>query len=289
MAPSGMSYEQRMRHRANYYAENRNANRPDRNSGNNLFNFEFTKERMEFVSPYAAMIFLFTILFGGYWMICNITSQVSVTSLDLSSRVMDKIEIPAGNKIYQFDVTQSFLGNTVPQYSELEIELLDKDQKHVYSVYKNLWMENHPNGEGGLSTYSDLEMKFDLEIQKKGTYFLRAIAHSGNLAPVVVSIKKRSLGGGLYIWIYALIFLVLSLLVFFGKDYWGNPQKLLEALPCVEDLKKNKMFLIVFSTVSFVFVACVVVGVTHYGYASCGDETILPTKFMSTDNLIYLG
>lgn len=289
MAPSGMSYEERMRHRAKFYAQHKNVKRPDRNSGNNLFNFEFTDARMKLISPYAVMIFLFAILFGIYALICNITSPVSTTSLNLKDKAQGQINIPEANKIYQFDATQSFLGNGTPQYSELEIELLDKDHKHVYSVYKNLWKELHPNGNGGYSVYTDLKMSFDLEFKKKGTYFVRAIAHSGNVSPVKVSIAKRSLGGGLYIWFYAIIFLVLSLIVFFGKDYWGNPKSLLAAFPNFSELKSNKRFLIVFSAVSLLFVSCVVIGITHYGYASCGDETILPTKFLDTNELIYLG
>lgn len=289
MASSGMSYEERMRHRAKFYAQHKNVERPDRNSGNNLFNFEFTDERMKLISPYAVMIFLFTILFGLYALICNATSLVSTTSLNLSERAVDKIEIPEANKIYQFDVAQSFLGNVTPQYSELEIELLDQDHKHVYSVYKDLWMERHPDGNYGYATYSDLKMSFDLEFKKKGTYFVRAIAHNGNISPVKVSIAKRSLGGGLYIWFYAIVFLVLSLTVFFGKDYWGNPKRLLAAFPDFSEFKSNKKFLIVFSAVSLLFVSCVVIGITHYGYASCGEETILPTKFLDTNKLIYLG
>ncbi|MCJ8289785.1 MAG: hypothetical protein HRT58_04495 [Crocinitomicaceae bacterium] len=289
MAPSGMSYEERMRHRAQFYAEHKGVERPDSDSGNNLFNFEFTTERMKFVSPYAVMIFLFTILFGVYALICNMTSHVSDTSLDLKERAVSEIQIPDANKIYQFDIVQSFFGGILPQYSELEIELLDEDHKHVYSVYKNLWMEQHPNGNGGYSVYNDLKMNFNLEFKKKGTYFVRAIAHNGNLGPVKVSIEKRTLGGGLYIWFYAIVFLVLSAVVYFGKNYWGNPSKLLEAFPSFAELKSNKKFLIVFSIVTALFVTCVVFGITHYGYASCGDGTILPTKFIGTDNLIYLG
>lgn len=278
-----------MRHRAKFYAEHKNVDRPDGNSGNNLFNFEFTTERMKFISPYAVMIFLFTILFGVYALICNMTSHVSHTSLDLKERAMSQIDIPDANKIYQFDIAQSFFGGILPQYSELEIELLDEDHKHVYSVYKNLWMEQHPNGNGGYSVYSDLKMNFNLEFKKKGTYFVRAIAHNANLGPVKVSIEQRTLGGGLYIWFYAIVFLVLSAVVYFGKNYWGNPSKLLEAFPSFSELKSNTTFLIVFSVVTALFVTCVVFGITHYGYASCGDGTILPTKFIGTDNLIYLG
>jgi hypothetical protein len=235
------------------------------------------------------MIFLFTILFGGYYLVCNMTSHVTSTSLDLKSRAEGRIYIDKANKIYQFNAVQSFIGPETPQYSELEIELLDENYKHVYSVFKNIWMERHPNGEGGSSTYSDLKMNFEIELDRKGNYFLRAISHNGNLSPVNVSVEKRSLGGGLYIGFYAILFLSLSVLIFFGKDYWGNPRELLEAFPDFSELKKNKLFLIVFSAVSLLFVSCIVFGITHYGYASGGDETILPTKFIGTNELIYLG
>lgn len=288
MAPSGRSYEERMRHRAKFYAQHKKVSRPS-NSDNNFFNYEFTAERMNAISPYAVMIFLFTILFGVYALVCNMTSSVSDVSLDLNSKAEGRIQIDQANKIYQFDAVQSFTGQETPQYSELEIELLDENHKHVYSVYKNLWMERHPNGEGGSSTYSDLKMNFEIELDQKGSYFLRAISHNGNLSPVHISIEKRSLGGGLYIGFYAILFLSLSILIFFGKDYWGNAGKLLEAFPDLSEIKKNKMFLLVFSAVSLLFVSCIIFGITHYGYASGGEETILPTKFIGTNELIYLG
>ncbi len=104
-----------------------------------------------------------------------------------------------------------------------------------------------------------------------------------------ITTSKRILGGGLYFFFYAILFLALSLVVILGKDYWGTSRKLLESCPGLSELKFNKRFLVVFSVVSIVFVLCIVISVTHYGYASCGEETVLPTKFLGTDKLIYLG
>lgn len=241
------------------------------------------------LSPYAVMIFLFTILFGAYALLTFMSSHVLTAEINLAHQAFEKITIPDEGKLYKFDLVQSFRTTDTPQYSELEIEFLDEDHKHVYSVYKDLWMERHPNGEGGTSVYSDLKMDFQLEFEKKGTYYIRGISHNGNLSPVKVSIEKRTLGGSLYLGFYAIVFLVLSFILFMGKDYWGKPLQLLEAFPSIQELKLNKPFLVVFSAVSLVFVACVVFGITHYGYASCGEETVLPTTFLSTDNLIYLG
>lgn len=289
MPPSRMSYEERKRHRAQFYAKHKNVKRPGYNSDSSFFNFEFSAKKMKLISPYAVMIFLFTILFGSYALLNFMADHVFTTNIIIDQKPIGKITIPKDNKIYVFDVAQTFTFASTPQYSELELEILDKNHKHVYSVYKDLWMERHPNGDGGTSVYSDLKMNFELEFEKKGTYFIRPISHNGNLSPINVSIETRTLGGGLYFGFYAITFLVLSLILFFGKDYWGSPRDLLEACPSINELRYNKRFLIVFSTVSLVFLSCIVISLTHYGYPSCGDKTILPTKFLSTNNLIYLG
>ncbi len=289
MPPSRMSYEERKRHRAQFYAKHKNVKRPNSNGGSNFFNLEFSQKRMKAFSPYAVMIFLFTILFGSYALLSSMSSHVDGKWLDLRDKAHGEITIPQSNKIYQFDIVQSFISGVEPQYSELEIEILDKNHKHMYSVYKDLWMERHPNGQGGTSVYSDLKMNFELEFEKEGNYIVRPISHNGNSSPVYVSVEKRKLGGGLYTGFYAIVFLVLSIVLFFGKDYWGNPRQLFEVFPSISELKANKTFLFVFSVVSAVFVGCIVINITHYGYASCGENSILPTTFLSTNNLIYLG
>jgi len=53
--------------------------------------------------------------------------------------------------------------------------------------------------------------------------------------------------------------------------------------------KITKTFIIAVIIVIFVFISCVVISYTHYGYPHSGDEIRLPSQFFSTNDVIYLG
>lgn len=284
---SRTSFEERKRHREEFYSKHPHVRRPETYKDDSVSSY--SKAWKANFSPYAVLVFCFTIVFGVYWLFARGKIQVQSGAIRFDQEPIEKIKISKADKIYTFHINQSFDSFDTPQYSELEIELLDENKNHVYSFYKDLWLETHSNGEGGFANYSDMEMDFELEIKKAGTYYLRAISHNGNNSTITYFIKSRSLGGNLYIGIYASIFLILSIIIIFGHQQWGGPLELIAMFPPIHALKSNKLFIFTFALCLFIFIACIVINVTHLGYGSFGDETLIPTRFYGTDNVIYIG
>ncbi len=284
---SRTSFEERKRHREEFYAKHPYVRRPETYEDD--YHPTASQSLRVRISPYAVLVFCFAILFGVYWLVTRVQDQVQSGAIRFDQEPIEKIKISKANKIYTFHINQSFASYDTPQYSELEMELLDENKNHVYSFYKDLWLETHSNGDGGYANYSDMDMYFELELEKAGTYYLRAISHNGNNSTITYYIKSRSMGGNLYIGVYAIIFLSISAIFIFGSDYWGNPLDLMAACPSVSVLKSNKLFLVAFAICAFIFLACIVINITHLGYGSFGDETLIPTRFFGTDNVNYIG
>lgn len=287
--PSRTSYEERERRREQFYQTHKNVKRPNASNSDSFFGFVYDPSRKKSVGPLALICYSFTILFFLMWLFSRAETDITSLRIESNGSSMQKITLPNRNKIYDFKMEQFFDSYSVPQYSELEVELLDAQFGHVYTFYKDLWQEYHPNDEGGSSLYSDKEMNFELAIEKKGTYYLRVVSHNGNTGPIAVKIVSRTFGGGMYYGFYALFFAGLSLITYLGKDLWGTPLQLLEAIPDVKELKTNKSFVFCLFIALSLFIGCIIINVSHYGYASGGDERVIPTYFFNTNNVIYIG
>jgi hypothetical protein len=288
MPPSNnTSYAERERHRQEFYARHRNIKPPNKSNNNNIF--AYSEKNRKFVAPLALVSFSFAILFTLAWLFTSATKEVVNGRISMESNSTMNLGMFKGNSIYKFRLRQDFSRYSPPKYSELEIEILDENNDHVYSVFKNLWQEFHSNDEGGRSVYSDVELEFELEIEKKGNYAIRAISHDDNRGDIRCRVNRRDFGGHLYFGVYAILFGLTSLGIFLGRDYWGNPSKLMSALPKMRELKSNKYFLISAGVSTFFFVACVVISYTHYGYASAGEVNKAPSSFSSNAEVIYLG
>lgn len=250
--------------------------------------FEYSEFRMRRLAPIATMVHGFTILFFLSWLFSNSKSVVSECHFIMGSGQLGEIQIPAANKLYTFDLVQTFPGNTTPLYSELEIEILDENYDHVYSVYKDLWQELHPDDEGVSRVYYDTKIKFEIELPKAGKYYLRAISYNNNYTSINGNVYSKFLGG-IYFGLYAIVFGAFSVIFIAGSKRWGDPFTQLGALSKIKDFRRNKLFLTLMVTFVFIYIVSFITAITHYGYAASGDETVLPTIYYLKDNVIYFG
>ena len=154
--------------------------------------FEFSEWAMRRVAPIAMVIYAFTILFIVTWFIGKIDLRVGYFGISPSENQLGVIDIPEDNGIYTFELTQNFPRHSAPLYSELEIEVLNEDYDHAYSVYKDLWQEIHPNDRGTSSIYRDLKIYFELNIKKAGKYYLRGISYNNNDAQISGFVAQKN-------------------------------------------------------------------------------------------------
>lgn len=253
----------------------------------------FSVYRMRFIAPYAMLIYAFTILFLFGWLITKGNARFSTINITPSSLDFSSITIPDDNTIYKFIAHQnlkkgttlkrsSFYSSNQSIYSELEIEILDENYNHMYTVYKNLWVEYYSGVE-----YSDTKLEFEIEIEKAGQYFLKVVSHNKNNGPIRFESYKTH--GSMYFFNYLIFFIILNVILFFGNSYWGTTTMLFNALKKVKSIKNNSKFLIISSLVIILYLGCIVISFTHYGYPSTGDEIRLPTYFFDTKDVLYLG
>jgi hypothetical protein len=253
----------------------------------------FSEFRMRFIAPYAMLIFVFTILFFFGWLITRRNSLISTTQINPTLVNANTIAIPDNNTVYKFIVNQDikrgpnlkkpqFSSSRQSIYSALEIEFLDQDYNHVYSVFKDLWVEEHYSKE-----YSDTKIEFQIEFQNAGQYFVRTKNHNNNNGPI--TIETYIAHGNLYFAKYLIFFIVLNVILFFGNSYWGTTTMLYNAFKKVKSIKHNSNFLIISSIVIIIFLGCIFISYTHYGYPHSGDEIRLPTYFFTTKDVHYLG
>ena len=255
---------------------------------NDSYAFEFSEWLMRRLTPFALLIYAATILFLLSWFFTSSTSLVENGSAYFHKGEVISFEAPTGGAIYHFDLKQDFSAGKSPLYSELEIEIIDANLDHIYTVYKDLWLESHPNGEGGIGVYKDLAIRFDVELPEAGIYYLRGISHNNNEALISGNIFKKT-AGSLYFGFYALIFGILSLILMLGFQKWGSPVMMIEVWPKLMSWKENTGFLRATTLVIFLFIGTWIISITHYGYAAGGDEIVLPTYFYKTNTVIYLG
>jgi hypothetical protein len=253
----------------------------------------FSEFRMRFIAPYAMLIYVFTILFLFGWLITRSNSLISTTKINPALVDVNIITIPDNNTVYKFIANQDikrgpnlkkpqFISSRQSIYSALEIEFLDQDYNHMYSVFKDLWVEEHYSKE-----YSDTKIEFQIEFQNAGQYFVRTINHNNNNGPITLDTYKAH--GNLYFFKYLIFFIILNVILFFGNSYWGTTSMLYNALKKVKSIKNNSKFLIISSLVILLFLVCVVISFTHYGYPSTGDQIRLPSYFFDSDGVLYLG
>ncbi len=259
-------------------------------SSNYSFFSSFTEWRMRRIAPFAMLVHAFAILFLISWFITSRSHEVATVAVNYSEvgMGMAKIEIPESNVLYRFEINQDLPGGKAPLYSELEIEILDENWDHVYSVYKNLWQEWHPNGEGRRSIYRDSKMEFEIELPKAGAYYIRPISHNGNNSRVRTEVLQIFIGG-IYLPYYGMFFGALSVLLLLGSQVWGTPSMMYGVLPKLRSWMDNSLFKLAAFFCIVLFIGSWVAAFAHYGYAAGGNETILPTYFYRTNTVIYLG
>lgn len=255
---------------------------------NNSYSVEYSEWLMRRLAPFAILIYAATILFLLSWIITSNTSLVTNGSAYFHKGQVMSFEASSAGAIYHFDLKQDFSGSKPPLYSELEIEIIDANLDHVYTVYKDLWLESHPNGDGGIGVYKDLNISFDVELPEAGIYHIRGISHNNNEALISGNIFKKT-AGSMYFGFYSLIFGILSLILIIGSQKWGSPFMMYAALPKLRSWKENRAFLRTSSLIILLFIGTWIISITHYGYAAGGDEIVLPTYFYKTNAVIYLG
>lgn len=238
-------------------------------------------------APFVFTIYGFTALIGILWIIFSFKTHVGVADVAIKEGEKGKIEIPKAGAIYQFQIEQIFTSET-PLYSELEIEIVNYQQEHVYSFYKDLWQERHSNGEGGQSVYRDLKMEFELELPEAGTYYIRGIPYNDNEGKILVDVKKR-LAGNIYLGFFAILYGILSIVLLFSSEIWGTPTEMWQEMIERGTHKNNKQLRNMLIGLTAFVLLNITINITHYGYAKAGDVKYTPTWFYPTNSVFYLG
>jgi len=234
-------------------------------------------------APYIILTISATIFFCIGWLFTSKKTFIEKTNLEITRAKPIPIYIPKANTIYVFEVEQS-LSNQVPTYSELEIEILDKDFIHLYTVYEDLWKEKHDNGDGGMSIYSDQILELELELEEEGVYYIKATSYNNNNTRVTLKLYDKK--GSLYFKAFMYIFGILSIiLLYYAIEIIGKE----ELLTGIRKAELSNPFSLTLLIVILIFISCIVISLTHYGYPSIGDEIRLPSWFFSTNDVIYLG
>jgi hypothetical protein len=228
-----------------------------------------------------------TVTFALLWLIFSIKTQIGMTDIVLEQGILGSIMIPEDKGLYQFQVEQIFEGKT-PLYSELEIEIVNDKMEHVYSFYKDLWQERHSNGEGGTSVYKDLKMTFEIQLPKKGQYYIRAIPYNDNEGQVIIEVYQR-IAGNIYFGYLAIFFLIISILLLFGANGWGTPEEMWREMKERKTYKNNPQFRKACIVSGLFIVGILIINITNYGYAKAGEENRTPTWFYRTGSVYYLG
>jgi len=235
------------------------------------------------LAPYFVLLLCGTFIF---FLGMRFTSErifIKKTKLDVTNSQPIPIEISKENTIYVFEVRQG-LSSQVPSYSELEVELLDEHFNHVYTFYKVLWQERLDNGNGGTSIYSENALEIEIDLKYAGTYHIRTTSYNNNNSKAWLHLYTKN--GSLYFKAFTYVFGSLFLLCFFVIMELDGLSSIFKAL---RQTKITKTFIIAVIIVIFVFISCVVISYTHYGYPHSGDEIRLPSQFFSTNDVIYLG
>ncbi len=254
----------------------------------NRNNKGYSEFRMRRLAPFAITTHFFAILFFISWIVSNSKSVVDRFAIGMETSHMTKIKVPEDKTLYWFDLTQNFSSGQVPLYSEFEVEILDENYDHVYSVYKDLWQERHADDDGRAKVYSDTRIEFEVELPKAGEYYVRIFSYNNNYGSVMGTVAIHN-SGGLYFGFFAILFGVFSVIFIFGAEAWGSPFTMFRALPKIKDIRKNRRFFIFLVTFCVIYSVSLMIAITHYGYAAGGDKTVLPSFFHLKHSVIYLG
>jgi len=135
-----------------------------------------------------------------------------------------------------------------------------------------------------MSIYSDKILEFEISLQKAGTYYIRTNSYNDNRTKVSLKLYKKR--GSMYFFTFVIIFGILLIILLISFDQITGIQSL---FPALQKTKITKTFILAVIIVIFVFMSCVIISNTHYGYPHSGDEIRLPSYFFSTNNVKYLG
>ena len=215
-------------------------------------------------------------------------SERPVASGSIEFKGENYTELTFGNPeggLFHFELNQLFPPIS-PTYSELEIEILDEHYDHLYSVYKDLWQELHPNEDDLLTTYSDTKMSFQVVLPESKKIHIRAFTGLGE--PIIVNVYKKT-GGYFYAKFFMWIFLVVTALMVLGSAKLGDPFTMIYYVRKSKGLRNNRMLkrcvLIAFVFIGLILTLCL----TRTGYAHGGEDTTTPSFFYGTEGVNYLG
>ena len=226
----------------------------------------------------AVLCFISSAFFGT-------TYLLETHRVDLDKTTVSKGFALEGGRLYNIEVAQPLTGNP-PQYSEMEFELLDQDKNHVYSFYKDFWVEKHTD-DGYAAVYRDVEAFVDIEVQETGTYYFRLLSHNNQMSPVSCTVFERSAGNLYFKWYGWFFVALLGLGVIAGA---AGYQTLSFRGPQLRMRWRNdKAVQLAYFLVILIYGGLMVVSLTHYGYAGAGGYDHAPTIFYDTQNVFYLG
>jgi len=250
-----------------------------------LLSFELTEWAQRRIAPYAILTHAFTIIVFFCLIFTQANDFVGIGQIDFLDGAYVPIETPEGEGLYSFNVRQNFPPHA-PVYSELEIEVLDEHKAHLYSVYKDLWQEDHPNGEGGISQYRDVVMDFKVAVPENRRLYVRAFTNLKT--PIDVTVRKQR-SGSLYFWYAFFASGAFSVIFIVGYRNWGTPFEMIKRVKKSKSIWKNKGFIRFSIVLLGGVIFLLVLSFRYTGYAQGGDRTQTPSFFFSNEEVIYLG
>lgn len=187
--------------------------------------------------------------------------------------------------LFEFKVSQDFPAEA-PLYSELEIEVLDEHYDHMYSFYKDLWQEVHPNGEGGNAMYNDTRLEFQVVLPETKRVHIRAF--TALKEPITIAVSKR-IAGIIYLKLFFWIFLVVSTILLIGMMKWGTPAEMIQRFKKSKSIKHNKGLKLYTLGLLLLIIGISLLSIYYVGYPHGGGQSTTPSIFFGTDNVNYLG
>jgi hypothetical protein len=239
-------------------------------------------------SHYILSFHFVTIIFILLYILSFSDTKIDSGTYRISQNKLGEIHIPDANYLYTIDFKQS-LGIKAPLYSELEVEILNPDYSHYYSVYKDLWQEKHPNDDGVRTTYRDDIITLQILFPKAGTYYFRAFSHNHYTMGVITSVVKKRRFGQLLTPLLALTFGIISaLLILVGSAIGYPPEMYISVRDKVALINVKLYYIYLLSLLSLVLIV-IISNYYYIGYPTGGEHPTAPAKILQYKKIFYIG
>ena len=243
-----------------------------------------TEWRIRRYTPLITLSAVFVAITLFVYLFSSLSHSKNTTASTGRSNSIIPIEIKKSG-LNSIEINQS-LSCKLPCYSELEVELLDSNYAHMFSFYKDLWAELHPNDNGGMQVYRDNQMFVIVNVPSAGKYNLRV--NSNITTSVNVIVKKRRMGK----------LIILPLLILFAviggalSIYYFNYRTFIEFIDYhkkIRSVKRNKLFKRYLIVGTSLIILVITLNILGYGYVGFGDFFHKQSWFLPAYKVEFLG